>query len=84
MLIEKGLDAQNIKEFFERKRDKFILLKIGIISVTFGLGLGIGLILQDVTSKEYWVPFALFVVTGFGFVISNLLVNKYQSNTKEN
>lgn len=83
MLIEKGLDAQSIKEFFERKKDPNRLLKIGIICITFGLGLGIGLILEDVTSKDYWVPFSIFVITGIGFVVANLLSNKFQSSPKE-
>ncbi len=33
MLIEKGLDAQSIKEFFENKRDPYRLIKIGIVVV---------------------------------------------------
>ncbi len=32
MLIEKGLDAQSIKEFFESKSDPYRLIKIGVIS----------------------------------------------------
>ncbi|MCK7528040.1 MAG: hypothetical protein MZV64_65835 [Ignavibacteriales bacterium] len=43
MLIEKGLSAEEIKKFFEEKRDGLWLMKIGIISIFFGLGLGIGM-----------------------------------------
>ena len=42
MLIEKGLSAEDIKKFFEEKRDGLWLMKIGVISIFFGLGLGIG------------------------------------------
>lgn len=73
MLIEKGLDAQSIKEFFENKRDKFLLMKIGIILIGFGIGLGLGLILDDSTGKDYWTPIFIFVVTGLSFVIANVL-----------
>ena len=70
LLIEKGMDAQSIKEFFQSKKDPFRLLKIGIVTIAFGLGLGIGIILNDVTSKEYWIPLLLFTITGIGFVIA--------------
>ena len=66
MLIEKGLSAEEIKKFFEEKRDGLWLMKIGIISIFFGLGLGIGMMLQDATTKEYWIPFftKIFTLTG--------------------
>jgi len=80
MLIEKGLSAEEIKKFFEEKRDGLTLMKIGIISIFFGLGLGIGMMLEDATTKEYWVPFSLFVGTGIGFVLSNLIANKIKTN----
>ena len=80
MLIEKGLSAEEIKQFFQQKKDPFILMKIGIISIFFGIGLGFGLMLEDYTSKEYWVPFLLFVVTGIGFVTANLYSRKLSAN----
>ena len=83
LLIEKGLDAASIKEFFESKRDPFRLMKIGIISITFGLGIGFGLMLQDSTSKEYYVPLSIFVFTGIGFVAANLLAQKMNKKEKE-
>ncbi len=85
MLIEKGLDAQSIKEFFENKRDPYTLLKIGVIIVGFGLGLGLGLILEDAYSKDYWVPFLLFVFTGIGFIVANRYsVKQYEKIKKKN
>jgi uncharacterized membrane protein YbaN (DUF454 family) len=79
MLIEKGLSAEEIKNFFEQKRDGLALMKIGIISIFFGLGLGFGMMLEDATSKDYWIPFLLFIGTGTGFVLSNLLANKMKN-----
>ncbi len=78
MLIEKNLDAQTIKEFFNTKRnpDPFRLLKLGVVCIFFGLGLGIGLILEDNTDKGYWIPLMLFTITGVGFVIANLIAQK--------
>jgi hypothetical protein len=76
MLIDKGLSAEQIKEFFERKKDNLNLLKIGVIVFFFGLGLGFGMMLEDFTSKEYWIPFSLFVLTGIGFIVANLVSRK--------
>ena len=64
MLIEKGLSAEEIKKFFEDKRDPFILLKIGIISIFFGLGLGFGMMLEDNYRGDFWIPLFLFVFPG--------------------
>jgi hypothetical protein len=79
MLIEKGLSPDQIQEYFERKKvfddkkkDSYILLQIGIIFVFFGLGLGFGMMLQDMTDKEYWTALFIFTGTGLGFIIANL------------
>ncbi len=75
MLIDKGLGADSIKEFFESKKDPFRWFKIGIVSIFFGVGLGLGMILQDNTDKDYWIVLLLFVFTGLGFVVANLSGN---------
>ncbi len=78
MLIEKNLDAEAIKEFFNNKRnyDPFRLLKFGVICLFFGLALGFGLMLEDATGADYWVPFLLFTITGLGFIVANLVARK--------
>ena len=87
LLIEKGLSAEEIKKFFEDKRDPFIMLKIGIISIFFGLGIGFGMMLERSNHGDYWVPLFLFTFTGVGFVIANLVGNKlkekYLKTTEE-
>jgi hypothetical protein len=82
MLIEKGLSAEEIKLFYEEKRDPYNMLKIGIILISFGLGLGVGLILEDYTFQEYWIPFSIFVITGIGFVVANLVGIKLNKRDK--
>lgn len=76
MLIEKGLTTDAIKAFYESKADPFRLAKIGTIIIFFGVGLGIGLILEDSSGKDYWVPFLLFTMTGLGFVVANMIGRK--------
>jgi hypothetical protein len=78
MLIEKGLSPEDIKKFYQQKKDPYIMMKIGIVIFFFGVGLGLGLILQDETSRNYWVPFLLFTLTGAGFVVANLLVKSLE------
>ena len=82
VLIEKGLDAQSIKEFFERKKDPYRLMKIGIVAVAFGIGLGLGMLLQDYTYKDYWIVLFMFTFTGAGFVVANLTTKKLEQREK--
>lgn len=70
MLIEKGLTVEEIRGLYARKSDGSILLKIGTIMITFGIGLGVGLVAQDLSSKGYYVPLSIFVFTGTGFVLA--------------
>ncbi|MGE5458303.1 MAG: DUF6249 domain-containing protein [Methanococcaceae archaeon] len=76
MLIEKGLTSDEIKSFYDKKSDPFIMLKLGVVALFFGLGLGIGMAMEDATGKEYWVPLFIFSSTGLGFIIANLVGNK--------
>ena len=87
ILIEKGLDAESIKEFFNSKRSEkssYNLMKIGIISVAFGLGLGLGIALGDRGGEDFWVPLFLFVFTGAGFIVANIVGEKLDNKDKKN
>jgi len=81
MLIEKGLSPDQIKDYFESKKDPYKLMKVGMIILFFGLGLGFGLMLQDATGKEYWVAFLLFTMTGLGFILANILGKKLEEKS---
>ena len=76
MLIDKGLDAQSIKEFFKQKHDPFTLMKFGIIILAFGIGLGLGLMLEDYTDEGYWIVLFMFAFTGIGFIVANAVAQK--------
>jgi uncharacterized membrane protein YkgB len=84
MLIEKGLSGDEIKQFFEKKRDYFILFKIGIIAIFFGIGLGLGMISGDGSGgeREMYMPASIFIFTGIGFVVANLVGNKMRKQYK--
>jgi len=82
MLIEKGLSAEEIKQFFQKQKDYFILTKIGIICIFFGIGLGLGFLSGDEAAREIWMAPSIFVFTGIGFVIANLVGNKMRKQFK--
>jgi hypothetical protein len=80
MLIDKGLSAEDMKKFFEQKRDPFWLMKVGIICIFFGIGLGIGLMSGSEETREVVTPTTIFVFTGIGFVLANIYGNKLRRN----
>lgn len=80
LLIEKGMDVQSIKEFFQSKKDPFKLLKIGIVTIAFGLGLGFGIMMEVSEEGGYWVPLFMFTTTGIGFVVANIVSIKLERN----
>lgn len=84
MLIEKGLTPDQIKEFFERKnRDRFTMLKIGIVAIALGLGIGLGMMLEEATNGEYWPVLTIFTFTGAGFIAANLIGRKLEKSERE-
>ena len=78
MLIEKGLSAEDMKKFFEPKKDPFWLMKIGIICIFVVIGLGIGLMSGPEETREIVTPTSIFIFTGIGFVIANIYGNKFR------
>ena len=87
MLIEKGLDAESVKEFFSSRKaesSSYNLMKIGIIAITFGIGLSLGIGLTESSRQELWMPLCLFVITGIGFIIANIVGKKLDEKDNRN
>ena len=84
MLIEKGLSPAEIKEFLHKKKDKNLLLKIGLIVTFFGLGIGTGMFLEDATAKDFYVPLSILVLTGVGFILANKYGNIKEADEEVN
>ncbi len=60
-----------------------LLFKIGIIAIFFGIGLGLGMISgSDEGTREIYMPASIFIFTGIGFVIANLVGNKMREKYK--
>ena len=79
MLIEKGMSYQEMAEFLKSKKskDNFILLKLGVIAIFFGVGLGAGMLLHVATGYEEWIAFLIITFSGGGFITAHY-VAKYE------
>ena len=84
MVIERGLDVEMIREIFKKKEFPYALLKIGIIVMFFGFGLGIGLITAFYTGVQEWIPFLIFVGAGLGFIVAFYAGKKAEEKDKNN
>ena len=51
-------------------------MKIGIILVSFGVGLGLGLLGEEKGNREFLIPLSMFVFTGLGFITANIVGKK--------
>ncbi len=86
MMIEKGLNPEEMNKFLERKGrlSPYTMLKIGIVTIFFGLGLGFGMMVEDYSGAEYVIPLFLFTLTGLGFVISFFVVDRLEKQKRKN
>lgn len=78
LMIEKGLSYDQMMEFFKTKRDPYFMLKIGIVTLFFGVGLGAGLLIERFTYVDEWIPFLIISMTGLGFVVAFLVTRKLE------
>ncbi len=83
MVIERGLDVDVIKEIFKKKDNPYGLLKAGIIILFFGLGLGIGLLIDVFTNVTEAIPFLIIVGFGLGFIIAHYTVKKAEEKDRK-
>jgi uncharacterized membrane protein YfcA len=72
-LINNGTTAEELARAYntKKKKSRDFLIVTGVISIFFGIGLGVGMYLDDVTGKDYWIPLPLFVATGIGFIVAS-------------
>jgi hypothetical protein len=82
MMIEKGMSYEQMIEFLRTKRNPHTWLKIGIVTMFFGIGLGVGLLIKEYTFVEEWIPFLMITFTGIGFIIAYLAERKFEKENK--
>lgn len=83
MMIEKGMSYEQMVEFANARKDPYTLLKVGIVILFFGLGLGIGVIVGEKGGNEDWIPLLMFTSTGIGFVAAYLAARKLKEADEE-
>ncbi len=84
MMIEKGLDPEQIAELFRSKRNPYTWLKLGVIIIGAGLGIGFGVMLDDAGYSTGIVPLFIITLTGVGFVAAFFVSRKYEKEDGHN
>ncbi|MBI9070646.1 MAG: hypothetical protein JEY94_03570 [Melioribacteraceae bacterium] len=84
MLIQKGFTNDQIISLYSSKKNPYIWLKLGIIVVFFGIGLGVGGLLENLTNVEMFLPFGFITFTGLGFVVGYYVSRKFEKEDQEN
>lgn len=83
MMIEKGLSYEQMFELLKARKDRYGLLKIGIIILFFGIGVGSGILIERFTGVDEWMPLLILVMTGFGFIVAFFIARKLEEIDKK-
>ncbi|RMD50671.1 MAG: hypothetical protein D6830_02170 [Ignavibacteria bacterium] len=77
MIIEKGLDAEQIQELFKRREYPYLMMQIGIIAIGLGVGIGLGMIIN-----EDYMGFFILTFLGIAAVLASLITKKLQAQNE--
>jgi uncharacterized membrane protein YkgB len=84
MMIEKGLSPEQISELFKSKRNPYIWLKLGIIIIGAGLGIGFGVMAAYAELNEGLISLSIITLTGLGFVGAFFISRKFEKEDEKN
>ncbi len=76
MFIERGFTPESMMETYKQKSDGLLLLKSGIICLFFGLGLGLGITLENSMHYHDAPPLFIFTFTGAGMIVAHYAAQK--------
>ncbi|MBK8945303.1 MAG: hypothetical protein IPM32_08550 [Ignavibacteriae bacterium] len=83
MMIEKGLTPEQIAELFKSKKNPYVWLKLGIIIVGAGLGIGLGVMAEDAHLNHGLIPLSIITLTGVGFVAAFFISRKFEKEDEK-
>ena len=83
-MIDKGLAPEQIAELFKSKKNPYIWLKLGIITVGAGLGIGFGVMFEDAHMNEGLIPLSIITLTGLGFIAAFFVSRKFEKEDEKN
>jgi len=75
-IIEKGLEKEEMIALLKNNKHHFSILKLGIIVVSFAIGLGLGFLFQYWMGAEEWIPFFILLGLGIGMILAALIEKK--------
>ncbi len=78
-IVERGLTKEEMVELLKKNRNPYSLLKLGIITMIFAIGLGLGFLLQAATEIDEWIPFFVLLGLGAGMIVAVFVEKKMQS-----
>ena len=78
MMIDKGLTAEQMSELFKSKRNPYTWLKLGVIIIGTGLGVGLGVLADDLGLSEGFIPLFIITFIGLGFVSAFFISRKFE------
>lgn len=84
MMIEKGLSPEQITELFRSKRNPYTWLKLGIITIGAGLGIGLGVMAEKANMNDGLIPLSIITLTGLGFVAAFFVARKFEKEDEKN
>lgn len=83
MIIEKGLSPEQINETFRSKKNPYIWLKLGIIIIGAGIGIGLGVIFNHADVNVGFIPLSIITFIGIGFVAAFFVSRKYEKEDEK-
>lgn len=78
MMIEKGLSPEQITELFKSKRNPYTWLKLGVITVGTGLGIGLGVMAEQADWNDGFISLFIITFIGLGFVGAFFISRKFE------
>jgi uncharacterized membrane protein YkgB len=78
MMIEKGLTAEQMAELFKSKRNPYTWLKLGIIVIGAGLGIGLGVMAEQADWNDGFISLFIITFIGLGFVGAFFISRKFE------
>ena len=83
MMIEKGLSPEQITELFKSKRNPYTWLKLGVITIGAGLGVGLGILTENWGMNEGFLPLLIITFIGAGFVAAFFISRKFEKEDEK-
>ena len=83
MMIEKGLTADQMAELVKSKKNPYVWLKLGVVVIGTGLGVGLGVLADDIGLSEGFIPLLIITFIGIGFVSAFFISRKIEKEDEE-